>query len=66
MAGTEIPLYAFADLNNNGKTDVVILEKQTYNGKYYLHWKEFIDYNNLVFLLPLHRRNTEAVNVNGG
>ena len=49
MAGTEIPLYAFADLNNNGKTDVVILEKQTYNGKYYLHWKEFIDYNNLVF-----------------
>ena len=49
IAGTEMPLYAFADLNNNGKTDVVILEKQAYNGKYYFHWKEFTNYNNNVF-----------------
>ena len=44
LGGTEMPLYAIADLNNNGKSDFVFLEKQPYNGKYVLHLIEYALY----------------------
>ena len=41
-AGTEMPLYAISDVDNNGKGELLFLEKQPYNGKYVLHIPEYI------------------------
>ena len=41
MAGTEMPLYTVVDINNNGKGDLLILEKQPYNEKYVLCLNEY-------------------------
>ena len=44
---TEMPLYAITDLDNNGKGDIVVLEKQHSNGKYQCYFGNIDNRNNI-------------------
>ncbi|MCR5365201.1 MAG: FG-GAP-like repeat-containing protein, partial [Prevotella sp.] len=40
VVGTDVPLYQVIDLDNNGKNNIILLEKNGQNGSYTLHLSE--------------------------
>ena len=53
VTGDEMPLYTAVDLNGNGKSDIIFLEKQGVNNHYALHITEYVGANSPSYTINL-------------
>ena len=53
VTGDEMPLYTAVDLNGNGQSDIIFLEKQGVNNHYALHITEYVGANSPSYTINL-------------